>query len=83
MLLAASRSGFLPVAGKQAGQITRVPRQSRENVLQPGSGLYLRCFAAAEQGVDNGGTNGRIVIAAEQVVFSSLCWQRSYVGIVR
>ena len=83
VLLAASRSQWLPVAWEQAGQITFVTRQARKDILQPGSGLYLRCFAAAEQGVDNGGTNGRIVIAAEQVVFSSLCWQRSYVGIVR
>lgn len=71
VLLAASRSQWLPVAWEQAGQITFVTRQARKDILQPSPGLYLRRFAAAEQGVDNGCAYGRIMIAGEQEVLAA------------
>ena len=54
-----------------------------EDVLQPGPFVYAPGFAGGKQRVYHGRSLGGFVIAAEQVVLATLCWQRSYVDIVR
>ena len=54
-----------------------------EDILQPRPFVNAAGFAGGKQGVDHGRPLCGIVIPAEQVVFPALCWQCSYVGIVK
>ena len=47
-----------------------------EDVLQPGPFVYAAGFAGGKQRVYHGRSLGGFVIAAEQVVLATLCWQR-------
>ena len=54
-----------------------------KDILEPGPFVHAVSLAGGKQGVHHGSSLGCLIIAAEQVVLAALCWQRSYVGIVR
>ena len=75
-----------PLVGQEFTEnvsVILVPRDTKHHVLHPFTRVYTHGFAAAHQRVYDSGTNGGIVIPTEQEVFPALCWQRSYVDIVR
>ena len=67
----------------ESAPVVLVSRDTEHHVLHPFTRVYTHCFATAHQRVYDSGTDSGVVIPAEQEVLSSLCWQRSYVGIVR
>ena len=67
----------------ESAPVVLVSRDTEHHVLHPFTRVYTHCFATAHQRVYDSGTDSGIMIPAEQEVLSSLCWQRSYVGIVR
>jgi hypothetical protein len=74
-----------PVPWKQIGEVffaQFIFRHSAKDIFQPGPFVYATGFASSKQGVHHGRSLGGIVIAAEQVVLATLCWQCNYVGIV-
>ena len=43
---------------------------------------YIMCLTGGQQGIDNRHINCYLMVAAEEVIFPSLCWHYIYVGII-
>ena len=56
--------------------------EAGKDIFQPGPSLDICRLAAAEQRVDDGGADGRIVVDGEQIDLAALCWQCGYVGVI-
>ena len=77
---------FSPLVGQEFTEgfaIILVTGDPEKDILHPFTRVNVQCLAAVHQGVDDGGTYCSIVVPTEQEVLSSLCWQCSYVGIVK
>ena len=60
-----------PVSGEQTGQISLVTRQADQDVLKPYPRFDAGGLTGREEGVDDGGTDCRVMIAGEQIVLSA------------
>ena len=77
---------FSPLVGQEFTEgfaIILVTGDPEQDILHPFTRVNVQCLATVHQGVDDGGTYCSIVVSTEQEVLPALCWQRSYVGIVR
>ena len=54
-----------------------------DDILEPGTWINVVGLAGCNERVHHGRPDGGCIVAAEQIVLAALCWQRSYVGIVR
>ena len=74
-----------PVAGEQVREVPSalfIFRESAQDIFEPCPFIHSARLAGGQQGIDNCGSLGGFVIAAEQIVLPSLCWQCRYVGII-
>ena len=63
-----------PAAGQEFAEgaaVGAVFRDFEEDVLQPFAGIDFGRLATADQGVNDGGTDGGVMVAAEQKVLPS------------
>ncbi len=60
-----------PVLGKQVGKVSFMAGEAGKDIFQPGPGLDICRLAAAEQRVDDGGADGCVVVAGEEIVLAA------------
>ena len=60
-----------PVPGKQVGEVSFMAGQADKDILKPCPGFYAGRLARGEQRVDDGGADGCVVVAGEEIVLAA------------
>ena len=60
-----------PVPGKQVGEVSFMAGQADKDIFKPCPGFYAGRFARGEQRVDDGGADGCVVVAGEEIVLAA------------
>ena len=55
---------------------------SGDDIIQIIPWVYIMCLTGGQQGTDHRHISRRLMVAAEEVIFPSLCWHYIYVGII-
>lgn len=60
-----------PVPGKQVGNVSFMAGQADKDIFKPCPGFYAGRLARGEQRVDDGGADGCVVVAGEEIVLAA------------